>query len=380
MLNITSRLNPQTYTNHKHFQNISFLGRHPRMVQPDLVIADSFVKSEKIKKRDISVLNKQLVLFPLDVAYKKNMLINMGENPKNVYRLASVAGPQEFENFLSQHNADEDFYKPGNRPAARIADIDSHDMSNVQSGKYGANLHIHSVHSDGHLTISEILDQAVEYADKRVEKNGAKEPFYVAITDHNTLEGSKEALDLIYKNPQKYKNIKVVLGVEISAKTPEIKGFQFKKPRTTHILAMCVDPHEEVFGNYIKSLSETSHTVMHARYTTLEEIVENLQGNKNVKLGLAHPAYPNMKDDLKSSSRYKAAVLEMIQQFQRVTKDKGLFVEGYYQGYKDELSLDKKLLKLIKRYCDYLGLLKDGGMDTHFTSIFHSCSKWHLKK
>lgn len=377
MLSITPIVNLKNSYNQFSTQVISFCGKPPVEKKTE---QDVFIHSVKVKKREINSLNKQIAQFPQDVAYKKAMLINMGENPKNLYRLNSIAGPHEFEKFLNAHNSDEDFYRPGVRPASRLGDIDSHDMRNVESGKYGANLHIHSTHSDGHLTISEILDQAVRYADERNQKLGINEPFYIAITDHNTLEGSKEALDLIYKNPQKYKNIKVVLGVEISAKTPEIKGFQLRRPRTTHILAMCVDPHEEVFGSYIKSLSEASRTVMHARYTTLEEIVEVLKDDKTVKLGLAHPAYPNMKDDLKSSSRYKAAVLEMIQHFQRVAKDKGVFVEGYYQGYKDELSLDKKLTKLIKKYCDYLGLLKDGGMDTHFTSIFHSCSKWFFKK
>lgn len=379
MINTNYSINIKNYSNkYTNLPLISFTGRGSKLER--VAKEDTFVSSAKITKKDLSALNKQAALFPLDSGYKKSILINMGENPKNIFRLNSIAGPQEFSDFLQEHNNHEDIYKPGERPFSRMAEIDSHTMENVDSGRYGANLHIHSVHSDGQLTVQEILDQAVAYADKRAEKNGAREPFYIAITDHNTAEGSKEALRLIYENPKKYKNLRVVLGVEISAKMPEIRGFQLKKPRTVHILTMCADPNSEVFDSFIKSLSAESKNVMFPRYITLEEITEALKDEKSVRFGFAHPAFPDMRDDLKSSNRYKAAVLESIQHFQNVTKDKGTFVEGYYQGYKGELALDKKLLKLIKRHCDYLGLLKDGGMDTHLRNIFQSGKRLRLKK
>lgn len=358
---------------------ISFAGRASSGRYERRGFADTFEYS-KITKKDVSALNKTAALFPYDVNYKKSLLINMGENPKNIYKINSIAGPQETAMFLKKFNNDEDVYKPGNRPQSRMHEIDSHTVENLETGKYGANLHIHSVHSDGQLTVLEILDQAVEYADKRVEKNGAKEPFYIAITDHNTAEGCKEALKIIYDNPKKYKNIRLVLGAEISAKMPEVRGFQFKKPRTVHILTMCADPNNKVFDNFIKSLSEESKNVMFPRYITLEEIYETLKNEKSIMFGFAHPAFPDMRDDLKSSNRHKAAVLETIQHFQNVTKEKGVFVEGHYQGYKGEIAKDKKLLKLINRFCDYLGLLKDGGMDTHMRNIFQSGKRVRIKK
>ena len=378
MINTNYLIKTGNYYN-TSLQRVSF-GGHGYKIKQDYG-RDEFVSlTPKISKKDVSALNKHVALFPLDISYKKSMLVNMGENPKNTYRLNSIAGPQEFNSFLSEHNNHEYIYKPGDRPFLRQHEVDSHTMENVETGRYGANLHIHSLHSDGQLTIQEILDQAVAYADKRVEKNGAHEPFYIAITDHNTAEGSKEALKLIYENPKKYQNLRVILGAEISAKMPEVRGFQFKKPRPVHILMMCMDPNSEAVQNYIKSLSEESHNVMFARYTTLEEMTEALKDEKSIRYGFAHPAYPDMKNFLKSSNRYKAAVLESIQHFQNVTKDKGLFVEGYYQGYMNELATDKKLLKLIRRFCDYLDLLKDGGMDTHMRNIFQSGAKLVKKK
>lgn len=359
---------------------INFTGRvYPNRLEKSGYM-DTFVSSSRITKKDVSALNKTAALHPLDINYKKNLLINMGENPKNLFRLNSIAGPQEFTAFMQKYNNDENVYKPGSRPLNRIHEIDSHTNENLETGKYGANMHIHSVYSDGQLTVQEILDQAVEYADKRLEKNGMKKPFYLAITDHNTAEGNKEALEIIYNNPKKYQNIRLVLGAEISAKMPEVRGFQFKKPRTVHILTMCVDPNSAVYDNFIKSLSEESKNVMFPKFITLEEIYETLKGEKNVTFGFAHPAFPDMRDDLKSSNRHKAAVLETIQHFLNVTKEKGVFVEGHYQGYKGEIAEDKKLLKLINRFCDYLGLLKSGGMDTHMRSIFQSGKRVRIKK
>lgn len=358
---------------------ISFTGGVRSNVLERTGVSDVFTSS-KITKKDVSALNKTAALYPQDVYYKKNLLINMGENPKNIYRLNSIAGPQEFTKFMEKFNDKEDVYKPGSRPLSRIHEIDSHGMENVDSGLYGANMHIHSVHSDGQLTVREILNQAVEYADKRIEKNGVKEPFYLSITDHNTAEGAKEALNIIYDNPKKYQNLRLVLGAEISAKMPEIRGFQFKKPRTVHIMAMCSDPNSKVFDNFIKSLSEESKNVMFPKFITLEEIYDTLKNEKSIIFGFAHPAFPDMRDDLKSSNRHKAAVLETIQHFINVTKEKGIYVEGHYQGYKGEIAKDKKLLKLINRFCDYLGLLKSGGMDTHMYSIFQSGKRLRLKK
>ena len=166
MINTNYLIKTGNYYN-TSLQRVSFRG-HGYKIKQDYG-RDEFVSlTPKISKKDVSALNKHVALFPLDISYKKSMLVNMGENPKNTYRLNSIAGPQEFNSFLSEHNNHEYIYKPGDRPFLRQHEVDSHTMENVETGRYGANLHIHSVHSDGQLTIQEILDQAVAYADKRV--------------------------------------------------------------------------------------------------------------------------------------------------------------------------------------------------------------------
>ena len=59
-------------------------------------------------------------------------------------------------------------------------------------------LHIHSDFSDGNYSISEICE--------RCKNEGVYE---IAITDHDTVEGCKEAVRIIASNPEKYKNLVV---------------------------------------------------------------------------------------------------------------------------------------------------------------------------
>ena len=83
---------------------ISFTGGVRSNVLERTGVSDVFTSS-KITKKDVSALNKTAALYPQDVYYKKNLLINMGENPKNIYRLNSIAGPQEFTKFMASVNA-----------------------------------------------------------------------------------------------------------------------------------------------------------------------------------------------------------------------------------------------------------------------------------
>jgi len=68
----------------------------------------------------------------------------------------------------------------------------------------GIDLHIHTTASDGTLTPSEVISQALKAKLKAI-----------AITDHDTLTGSKEALRAGIPSPLNF-----LTGVEISAATP----------------------------------------------------------------------------------------------------------------------------------------------------------------
>lgn len=98
-------------------------------------------------------------------------------------------------------------------------------------------LHSHSIHSDGTLTPSELLNLA---------KNNNID--VLAITDHDDIEGSKK---LIESNHQ---GITVYSGIELNAKVD--KG-------QMHILGYNIDLYNENLNNRLKELKENSkHNIM----------------------------------------------------------------------------------------------------------------------
>ncbi len=120
------------------------------------------------------------------------------------------------------------------------------DFENVKTGKFRANLHTHTNNSDGVASVKELLDQAAAYADKIADINsrtGETAPFIIGITDHDTVKGLEEVNELISKNPDKYKNLKIIPGVEV---TTAIKGITplegHLKDWEVHTLVYFIDP------------------------------------------------------------------------------------------------------------------------------------------
>lgn len=85
---------------------------------------------------------------------------------------------------------------------------------NIENGIFLADLHSHTKYSDGVISVEKLLNQAAEYGNKLNKINGKK--FIFAISDHDGIDGVKEALKLIVQNPQKYENIKFVPAAEMS--------------------------------------------------------------------------------------------------------------------------------------------------------------------
>ncbi len=108
-----------------------------------------------------------------------------------------------------------------------------------------ADLHIHTTASDGTSKPSEVVRMA--------EKLGLSA---VAITDHDTMEGISEA-----EAEAERCGIEVLSGVELST---EYNGLE------VHVLGYCIDPSNEVFGEYL-------HTFKNARYTRAEKMVSKLR-------------------------------------------------------------------------------------------------------
>lgn len=98
----------------------------------------------------------------------------------------------------------------------------------------GIDLHIHSNASDGTFSPSEILTLSLEHHLRAI-----------AITDHDTLSGVREAV-LIGIPP----DLKFVSGVEISATPPP----SFNCPGSFHILGYALDPEDQNLNQTLEKL------------------------------------------------------------------------------------------------------------------------------
>ena len=98
-------------------------------------------------------------------------------------------------------------------------------------------LHIHSTASDGTLTPQEILTQAQNL------QLGA-----IAITDHDTLDGSKNALSIGIPS-----SVKFLTGVEISSEPPP----SFSSAGSFHILGYAVDVDHPQLNHTLSMLRDS---------------------------------------------------------------------------------------------------------------------------
>ncbi len=145
--------------------------------------------------------------------------------------LRSVMGAEELKFILAEELNPENFSTGEN-------------FENVRSGKFKVNLHMHTGYSDGTMSVEQLLGQAAAYADYRADKLGKADPVIVAVTDHDMLDGAKEAIKLIAQNPEKYKNIRFVPGIEFNTfyKIQDDSGNTDK--RQFEVLGYCINPFE----------------------------------------------------------------------------------------------------------------------------------------
>ena len=203
--------------------------------------APSFFGESKVYSDQIQALKLDMKEFPEDIKYRKQLMINAGKNPDEFYKLRSIIGLDEIKSIMSEFNENEDVYSVG------------FEDENIKNKTIRANWHTHTLASDGYMSAQELLDKAAAYADEaaRVAKQ-KKEPFTIAITDHDTAESAKEAIEIISNNPLKYKNLRVVLGTEFTTYN-NIATHITNKPTSTHILVYGIDPNEQTFDEFIES-------------------------------------------------------------------------------------------------------------------------------
>lgn len=149
-------------------------------------------------------------------------------------------------------------------------------FKNTENGIFKIDLHSHSNYSDGQGDVQKILNQAAEYGDRLHSKNGEK--FIFALSDHDTLDGVKEALKIIAKNPEKYDNIRFVPAVELS--------FVHKADNTNNptegseLLAHCINPFSENLNILIDNVHKKRSDMIN---NALQDLSEKIPDTKFLK-------------------------------------------------------------------------------------------------
>lgn len=219
----------------------------------------------------LKTFEKEIEMFPQDINYRKALLKGLGIAPENYAKLRPLAGPQEYKTIVQTFSYDGKFYTPGESLINKTQD-GYVNLSGKHNGTYRANMHMHTQHSDGKLTVQELLDKSAKYADEVAQKfenttgvEAKHAPFTIAITDHDTLEGCKEAVDIIYKNPEKYKNLRVVLGCEMTVENMTIPQ-ELKSPIPNHLLLHGINPFDT-------NLNEFLNIRKNARYDLVNDIL-----------------------------------------------------------------------------------------------------------
>ena len=320
---------------------------------------------EQIKKYKPIMFSEKLT----DEVYRLQVKVDSGLIGVKEEDLSSIVGPNELRRIVSENNNNRKFWVPGERPADKKDIPDSNGLENVLSREFGASIHIHTVNSDGAMSVQEILDQAVVYADEYAKSHDTR--FIVGITDHNTIHGCKEAVKILAKNPKKYKNLGVVLGTEISTKENSIGQYELKKPEKLHILGLCINPFDYQTNKFFSDLNRGKTCPMNPKPIGVKDAINGLKTQEHNWISLAHPAFPYMSHRVQNKSDYLDATEEMIRFFKDTAKDKALYTEHCYASYAKELATDKNLHNTIKNTADAVGLYKAGGIDTHGNSIFY---------
>ena len=214
-------------------------------------------------------------------------------------------------------------------------------------------LHIHTTCSDGTCTPSQIIQKA--------EKNNLK---VIAITDHNTTEGYKQAKEVARKS-----RIKLIPGIELEAKltyyaTDSKTKSTYPVNEIVHILGYCVDGIEkdsrlreieksrvnqiELFRKYLckngKNISREELESIHKNYE-MKDLVRLLV-NKN------YFNKPKEAYDLLKKLGYKRKIMSAKETIRLIKEYGGIPIEAHfaqnYLYYPENIKMAKLSQKVVK--------------------------------
>lgn len=224
------------------------------------------------------VYKKIINEFPDDKEYYATLAREIGLKPKEEYKLCSIVGSSQMENLLKTFTP-QDFQVGKN-------------YEGVANHTFRVSLHNHTTASDGVLTAEELLEQATKWANRIAanKKKDLKPPFTFAITDHDTLASAKEAVKIIAKNPQKYKNLKVVLGAEISVS--HLNPENVIRPVDFELIGYSLNPFNKELNKLLQNLENSRRQAIE----TLFSKISNKYGGYGINLNEAKSFHANIKN------------------------------------------------------------------------------------
>ena len=284
----------------------------------------------------------------MDIEYKKSIIKESHNLFYKLENLRPVVGEEELSEFIRNNNKNPQIYTPS--------------TENIKNGIYRANLHMHTIQSDGKASVKERLDMAQEYAENKI-KDGY---MYIAITDHNTILGAKDVVKVLQKYPNKYKNVKVILGMEVYT---AFSSKYYDKPVEIHVLNWCLNPYDKFLNKEFFKPSSANKWNRTSPDRDFDYVI--LMMSKYAIPGIAHPIrYTNRI----GNNKYKY-MDEMMSRYVSLTS-KIPFAEGYYQVYPRYYEKEffkgviSPYIEFVNNKADQHGITKTGSTDSHSFTIF----------
>ena len=293
---------------------------------------------------------------PSDKEYKEALLKSSGNPEYKLKNFKSIMGENELAYVIKRYDKHPEYYMTDKYTQG--------DQRGVSELTYRAGLHSHTVFSDGTMTPAETLHQAAKYADKvKARHPFEKYPMIIAITDHFNTLGCREAIDLVQKNPEKYKNLKIVLGMETEV---PVKMPSQKEEHVMHMLVWSINPYEWPFEemNFDDATAQWGEPYKELNFLpSYKDVVKRMQTMRFGLVGIAHPMRYFLDEE-----NINAIIDELFSEFSTLQGKKILFTEGYYQPYR--FDVPEELYDYTAAKAKEYGIYRTGSQDSHGRSIF----------
>ena len=181
----------------------------------------------------------RLKMYPTDAKYYRALAKELGLKESETYKLFSVMGAEELKHLLTI-----------------ATPRDFKHFSDYHDDAFRFNLHTHTNASDGRISPEDWLDYMSAYADLTAQHIPADDkPFLTAaITDHDTTKGAVAALKALIRNPEKYKNLRIVLGCEFSTHYKD--KTRLKAPLPFELIGYSINPFDKGINKILSALSQ----------------------------------------------------------------------------------------------------------------------------